>query len=390
MSRHAPGFPGDERLGILRSMPAQPYAGILAVEYRGERHLLGRTSDSYAIWDVVAGGEPVQTFRLTDEGWSQAWLAFRELEGGPVQRAAGLPEGAGLPPLGLGGILSGSFRLYGRSFPALAAVIAIVTVPWSLLQVAILQAVLNPEQELFFPGQVPSSKLDDYFRSVKEDLALMVIVGILLAVLSLFVNGFVTAALYRGGLQAYLGRALGIGELLRQGLSVLLSMAWIILLTALAVLGPLLPVIVLLALLATTGSAVLIPLLIALLLGVLLLGTRFLFGAPVLIAEGRRGSYALRRSWRLARGRTWPILGTFLLVLLMVGVTNLVITLPFTLVRGSVGSIWVLSSIVGVAASLITLPFVTLATLHLYVDARARKEPLDLTTLEAEVPPDGA
>jgi hypothetical protein len=58
--------------------------GAVALDYRGTAYGLGRTADTYAIWDLAAGGPPVQTFPLHPSAWQQAWAAFQALEAGPV------------------------------------------------------------------------------------------------------------------------------------------------------------------------------------------------------------------------------------------------------------------------------------------------------------------
>jgi serine/threonine-protein kinase len=62
--------------------------GVVFLDYRGQRYALGRTADSYAIWDIQAGGFPVQTFGLYGQGWQEAWARYQELE------ASASPEGA--------------------------------------------------------------------------------------------------------------------------------------------------------------------------------------------------------------------------------------------------------------------------------------------------------
>jgi hypothetical protein len=63
-------------------------AGAVTIDYRGTAHALGRTADSYAIWRL-SGGAPLRTFPLTDQGWVEAWLAYRELEPGADAQAPG-------------------------------------------------------------------------------------------------------------------------------------------------------------------------------------------------------------------------------------------------------------------------------------------------------------
>jgi hypothetical protein len=70
------------------SAAARPpaFAGAVSIDYRGVRYALGRTNDGYVIWDSAAGGAPIRSYPLTQEGWQQAWTAYyQELEGAPPQ-----------------------------------------------------------------------------------------------------------------------------------------------------------------------------------------------------------------------------------------------------------------------------------------------------------------
>jgi hypothetical protein len=74
--------------------------GLVHLDYRGTRHVLGRTADAYAIWDA-AGGPPRQTFPLSDDGWIQAWQEYQRLEASASWTAP--PAG----PTGPGGVAPG-------------------------------------------------------------------------------------------------------------------------------------------------------------------------------------------------------------------------------------------------------------------------------------------
>jgi tRNA A-37 threonylcarbamoyl transferase component Bud32 len=60
-----------------------PLADVASLDHRGSRFGLGRTSTGYAVWSLEAGGQPVRLFPLTDEAWPEAWRAFQELEAEP-------------------------------------------------------------------------------------------------------------------------------------------------------------------------------------------------------------------------------------------------------------------------------------------------------------------
>ncbi|HJV04862.1 MAG TPA: hypothetical protein VJ868_06330 [Actinomycetota bacterium] len=68
-------------------MQADPnLEGAVAVDHRGERFALGRTSDSYAVWPL-SGGAPIRTFPQEERYWGEAWQAFQALEAAPPEAA---------------------------------------------------------------------------------------------------------------------------------------------------------------------------------------------------------------------------------------------------------------------------------------------------------------
>jgi hypothetical protein len=368
------------------------YAGMVSIDFTGARSVLGRTTDRYAIWEI-SGGEARQLFPASEEGWRAAWLSFRELEGGEPFHHAGAQVAAGtILPFGLGGVLAGAFRVLGRSFWGFVLIVASVMIPFAILQIVILQAVLTPELELLFSGLVPRSELEVYRQILQDHLGLFIAAGLGLGVISLFVTSFVSSALIRGGLQGFTGTPVRAGEALAASVGRTHSMAWILFLTGLVLLVAAILPLLLMVLLLTAGDsdALQVPLIIGIALLLFLVYTRYLFAPEALIAEGRRGTASLRRSWALTRGRTWPIFGTFLLVLLFGAVANFILTFPFQLVaqeQETIGAVWFVSALGSGLASVVVLPFTTVAVVHLYIDARARKEQLDPSGIRPEPAP---
>ena len=77
---------------MTASGPREPLLmGVVFLDYRGQKYALGRTADSYGIWDLQAGGFPVQTFALHGPGWEQGWAMYQELEASPAAAPAGAP-----------------------------------------------------------------------------------------------------------------------------------------------------------------------------------------------------------------------------------------------------------------------------------------------------------
>lgn len=80
---YAAGRPTAETRARMQS-GAHGFPGAVHVDFRGVRYALGRTPDSYTIWDTAAQSAPIRTYPLTTEGWDQAWRAYyQELEGTP-------------------------------------------------------------------------------------------------------------------------------------------------------------------------------------------------------------------------------------------------------------------------------------------------------------------
>jgi hypothetical protein len=100
---------------MTTSGPGEPLLmGVVFLDYRGQKYALGRTGDSYAIWDLQAGGYPMQAFVLQDAGWQDAWARYQELEASPgatpepdaVETHPGVPPVAEPQPLPLAGAVS--------------------------------------------------------------------------------------------------------------------------------------------------------------------------------------------------------------------------------------------------------------------------------------------
>jgi hypothetical protein len=70
-------------------MQAEPnLEGAVAVDHRGRRYALGRTSEAYAVW-ALSGGPPVRTFPQEDQHWAAAWQVFQDLEAGREAETSG-------------------------------------------------------------------------------------------------------------------------------------------------------------------------------------------------------------------------------------------------------------------------------------------------------------
>ena len=105
---------------------------------------------------------------------------------------------------------------------------------------------------------------------------------------------------------------------------------------------------------------------------------RLAVSIQALVVEGKRGTQAMRRSWDLVGGHWWHAALTLLVGALITGVVNAVITAPF-----SAGA-WLIQGVAAAVATTVTLPYGALVGV-LHLDLRARKERLDLDTLNADL-----
>ena len=78
-------------------MQAEPnFEGAVALDHRGDRFVLGRTAEAYAVWPL-SGGAAVRTFPQQEQHWAAAWQAFQDLEAGR-QTPEASPMGGGSTP----------------------------------------------------------------------------------------------------------------------------------------------------------------------------------------------------------------------------------------------------------------------------------------------------
>ena len=252
---------------------------------------------------------------------------------------------AALPPRRIGEILSAAFHLYQRHWRTLMAIAAVVVVPLTLVQYGIGHWFRTNGQQLHDPAEVSTS-----FWAVAS-------ASLLAALAALLLYQVLTGAITRNIAAEVAGQDLNLEQSYRFGF---------------ARLGPILVVSVL------VGLATLLGLIVFIIPGIYI-GVRLAVSTQALVVEDRRGTQAMRRSWDLVGGHWWHAAFTILIAGLITAVVNAVITAPFSagagLVQGTADAI----------ATTVTLPYGALVGVLLYLDLRARKEPLDLDTLTADL-----
>jgi hypothetical protein len=255
-----------------------------------------------------------------------------------------------LQPMGVGEILDAAIKLYRSQWKSLMAIVAIVLVPITFLQVFLTREVGGPFAD-------PAAASAEFDSTIVTSL-------ILTAIQLLVVEPFLVAAVAKASADVYLGHRVLVGSTFRFAVSRIHSILWISILASLA-----------------TGLGLLL-----LIVPGVIVWVRFAFGSTVLVVEGQKGSKALGRSWRLATGSFWKILGATVLGILLASVIQGILAIPGSVAFAAIGPAgWPLYAIGLSLASILTTPFTTLITVLLYFDLRIRKEAFDLEVMAHEM-----
>jgi hypothetical protein len=255
----------------------------------------------------------------------------------------------------IGEMLDTAIKLYRQHWKTFMGLVALILVPYLFLQAFLTR------------GAVPTNIFNPQPISIEDESAVRtaaIVGGIFSGVLVLFVEPFLRGAVGKAAAEVYRGESPEFQPMYRFAVRRFHSLLWVSLLTGLAVFGGLLLLIV--------------P-------GVLFF-VRFSFGTVVVVVEDERGRRAMGRSWRLARGKFWKILGTLVLAGILTSLVAGILQLPLTLASYTMGrSGWILRAIAVSAASIVTRPFSALVGVLLYFDARIRKEGMDIDVTAREL-----
>lgn len=287
-------------------------------------------------------------------------------------------------PLRLGEILDRAIRLYRRHFLQLLAIVALVQIPITLLQLA--GSLVAGNSLANFPLFDPTAPGNPFFF---DDLfgpqqVLGSSLNSLSNVLSFFlVNGIASAVLTRVLGLSYLGETIsGISEAYRRTKHdffpiVIALIVYFILAVLLALWWFLIP-----CLGWITGGGMLI-FLSSVILPLLL---------PVVVLEGQSASNAWRRAWDIGRRRFWWLIGfsiilsifTFLVVgapsVIIAAASQAFLTDPFAPFDNLAFTVQVIAqSFVTLFGVLLLVPLRTACYTIAYFDLRVRQEGLDLT-----------
>lgn len=293
-----------------------------------------------------------------------------------------------LRPMTAGDILDRAIRIYRRNFVPLVTIVAIVTLPFALVQVfaALISYPLNPSQfdaGVFEPGRLLLGQGLQYLAAFAAAIAAI----------------FQNAALAAFVSEKFLGRGISVRQAYRHALHRWLSLLIAIFLIGMVnviVFGVLFGVfLVPLIGIASLGSGadsgasavfgimslafccLLAPALVV----AIFLNTRWAFFIQAIVLENFNSTGSMGRSWKLVKGSFWRVLFMLFVIALIINLFSvgpiLLVTAAATLLASPV-LIALASAVSGALVSLLFAPLQFAALTVLYYDLRIRKEGFDL------------
>jgi hypothetical protein len=262
----------------------------------------------------------------------------------PPQTAA-----AAFQPMRTGAVLGSAFGLYRRYWRTLLPIIAL----------AAPLAVSFPSTRLL-PGPGSQYQVIVHHQVVATG-ASWAHTGVvaLAAVAAVLVFAVVAGALTRAAVAAVAGEDLGIRRSYRFGI----GRVW-----------PLFQVLLSTWLLTMLGVVLLV-------VPGVIVGVLLAVSVPALVVEGRRGRHALARSVELVGGQWWHTFGAVLVTWLLLG---LAVNLIDNAAEG-LGHGWLAETIAQALSITLVTPFAALVGALLYLDLRARREPVDADLLRRDL-----
>jgi hypothetical protein len=281
-----------------------------------------------------------------------------------------------LQPKRPGEILRAAFELYQRQLLTLIAISAVLVVPGGILNWR--QWCSNGACRItVFDGEVVSTS---FWTTIVWTVPLIALLA-LFAVVAAVSTRAVTAQLagedpsLRASVRSTFTRP---RPLLQVVILVVGSMALLVLLA--------LPGIALTGSGGPLANAAVVATMVLLVVAGLSVGVRLTVSLPAAVVEGRSWRHALSRSWSLVDGHWGHVLGTLFLAFLAISlIGTLINVLVGSLVGMLAGDGWLARTLVQAAVNALTLAYFLTVWVLLYLDLRARKEPLDLDTLKADL-----
>jgi hypothetical protein len=293
----------------------------------------------------------------------------------------------------VGELLDSAFTLYRRNFRLLVAVTAVVQVPLALFsylayQLTGFSSAATRITQLNNGGPLTAQQLADLRSPL---LTLFAVSMAVLLVQLLLVQPVATAAMTRAVGDVYLDKPTslaGVYGAVGRRLGAVVGVASVLLLVGvgLAVGSSLILVVAVLAI-GQSGAAFLVLVIPAVLFAAVVVYTRWLFAAPVVILEQLGPVQALRRSWALVRGSTGRVFGITLLVGIITGILSAAVSALLSVVTqaGDENLRLILSQLATLLVDVLVQPISFIVVVLLYYDLRIRREAFDIEMLAASL-----
>jgi hypothetical protein len=293
-----------------------------------------------------------------------------------------------LRPLGIGDIVDRTIGLY-RASPGLFLVLA--GLPY--IVVAIVTLVLNLAFVHTTPfSALPSNVFDPNALSTAftpDQIAGFAVYGVVISLVSVLVLSVQAAAIVDAMSKRYLGTPTTLGDSLRTGLRASLRL---ILASIVGFVAFVAVVTVAIVALAIASAVIRNPLpvivgVIAMFVFIFYVVASWMPLPAVVTLEGRGPVDGLVRSWRLAGGARWRILGLLMLMAILQGILGILFAFVFLGTIATEGAAkTVLQEVANLAVNALWAPIQWGVFTLLYYDLRVRKEAFDLQ-LAAEAMP---
>jgi hypothetical protein len=330
-------------------------------------------------------------------GWGPApgWQGYPAQAAPPVWgwQQPVLPGSGRFRAQTVGELLDSAFTLYRRNVRVILAITAVVQLPLAVFSYIVYQftgitSATTRLQQLSANGTLTPQQLSNLGSSIATVLAVVFAIGLLQA---LVVQPIATAAMTRAVGDIYLDHPASVGGAYRAvgqriwsvvGVSLILFGIGIALVAA--TFGLLVGAVFAFG---SSAIALLIILLPAVVFVAILVYTRWLFAAPIVILERIGARAALRRSWQLVRGSTPRVFGITLLVGLITGILSAIVGALLSVATG-IGDQTVrliLNQLASLVVAVLIQPISFIVVVLLYYDLRIRREAFDIEMLAANI-----
>ena len=295
---------------------------------------------------------------------------------------APVQEGVALRPLGVGDIVDRVFAIY-RSRPLLF--LAVSAIPYLLLVLLVGALALGFSDAFRTLAPLLGGDVEPTLARIAPAIGTLIGFGLLVAAAALVTSLIQSAALVDAAASRYLGRDASVGSALRVGLA---AAGRLFVMGALAFLAICALWILLAVLMAVVNQWwIFLAGTLSGLVATFYLAASWMVSPAVATLEGLGPVASLRRSWWLAAGHRWRILGIMILLFILQAVLSGLISLLLVASIAAEGGVQLaLQQGTNLLTTIAWAPVYWGTFAVLYYDLRVRKEAFDLELAAAALP----